>query len=85
MNLEKMLEIVKYVKSRSVRFDTPLTVKREEYVRDALSIIHKRAHKCVILVDDAQRPLSIFTPSDLERFEQFTPLGSIEKSFLITS
>jgi IMP dehydrogenase len=74
MDLDKMLEIVNFIKSRNINFDTPLTLKKTDYVRDALSIINKRAHNCVILVDDEEKPLSIFTPKDLEKYEQFTLL-----------
>lgn len=79
-----MIEIVNFVKNAHIYFDTPLTVEKHEYVRDALSIINKRAHKCVILVDEEQKPISIFTPSDLDKYEQFMLLGNINKSRLIT-
>ena len=69
-----MIEIIHFVKNANIHFDTPLTVRKNEYVRDALSIINKRAHKCVILVDKENKPLSIFTPSDLDKYEQFTQL-----------
>jgi len=84
MELSKMLEIVTFIKSRHIKFDTPLTLSPDEYVRDALSIINKRAHKCVITVDEKNHPLAIFTPSDLEKYEQFTRLWNISKKFLIT-
>jgi IMP dehydrogenase len=85
MEIEKMLEIVNFIKSRNINFDTPLTVKKSNNVRDALGIINKRAHKCVIMVDENEKPLSIFTPSDLEKYEQFTILGNINKNFLVTA
>lgn len=85
MELSKMIEIVNFIKSRNINFDTPLTVNKNEYVRDALSIINKRAHKCIILVDEQNKPLSIFTPSDLEKYEQFTLIWNINKNFLITA
>lgn len=83
MELDKMIEIVNFVKNAHIEFDTPLTVWKDEYVRDALSIINKRAHKCVILVDEENKPLSIFTPSDLDKYEQFMLLWNISKSRLI--
>ncbi len=85
MEISKMLEIVSYIKSRHTIFDTPLTLTPDDYVRDALSIINKRAHKCVVVIDEKNHPISIFTPSDLEKYEQFTPLGKISKKFLITA
>ena len=85
MNIDKMLEIISFVKTRHIKFDTPLTVSKSNNVRDALWIINKRAHKCVILIDDQNKPISIFTPSDLEKYEQFTLLWNINKNFLITA
>lgn len=84
MEIEKMLEIVNFVKSANVIFDTPLTVKKDDYVRDALSIINKRSHNCVILIDEENKPISIFTPSDLAKYEQFTLLWNINKHHLVT-
>jgi IMP dehydrogenase len=74
MEIEKMIEIINFIKNANTKFDTPLTVKKNDYVRDAISIINKRAHKCVILVDEQNKPISIFTLSDLEKYEQFTLL-----------
>lgn len=39
-----------------------------------MGIITKRAHNCVILVDDAGKAMGIFKPSDLEGIDQFTLL-----------
>lgn len=83
MSIEKMLEIVSWVKTSHTLYDTPLTVSKDEYVRDALSIIGKRAHNCVILVDDDHTPLGLFTTSDLQKYEQFTLLWDIPSKELI--
>lgn len=74
MDVEKMLEIVRHIQAAHPVFDTPLTLSPSEYVRDALSIIDKRAHNCVILVDKTHRPIAVFTHKDLELYEQFTLL-----------
>lgn len=84
MEIEKMTEIINFIKNANTKFDTPLTVKKNDYVRDAISIINKRAHKCLILVDEQNKPISIFTLSDLEKYEQFTLLWNINKSRIIT-
>ena len=83
MPIEKMLEIVKFVKSAHLIYDTPLTLTPNNTVRDALWIINKRAHKAVILVDEKNKPLSIFTPSDLKTYEQYELLWNIKKNKLI--
>jgi len=35
MEIEKMLSIVKYVKNAHIKYDTPLTVTKENNIRDA--------------------------------------------------
>lgn len=84
MELEKMLAIIKYVKNAHIKYDTPLTVKNSNNIRDAKWIINKRAHKAVILVDKEFKPISIFTPNDLEKYEQYELLWNIKKNKLIT-
>lgn len=83
MEINKMLEIVKHIKWANIKFDTSLTVKESNNIREALWIINKRAHNCVIMVDSDNKPISIFTPSDLEKYEQYTLLGNISKRHLI--
>ena len=39
MSTQKMKEIIDWVKKSHTIYDTPLTVTKDEYVRDGLSII----------------------------------------------
>ena len=84
MELGKMLSIIKSVKNAHLVYDTPLTLGLENNVRDAKWLINKRAHKAVVLVDENNKPLSLFTPSDLEKYEQYELLWNIKKNKLIT-
>jgi len=84
MDIETMTKIITEIKNSSVNFDTPITVKVHNTIRDALWIIYKRSHHAVILVDDEYRPLNIFTPRDFNDIDQYTQLGTLKKSFLIT-
>ena len=83
MPVEKMIEIVKFVKSAHLVYDTPLTLTAKNTVRDALWIINKRAHKAIILVDKNNKPISIFTPNDLKNYDQYEILWNIRKNKLI--
>jgi len=83
MDLLKMLEIIKFIKNANILYDTPLTLNKNNNVRDALWIINKRAHNAVILVSDNFEPISIFTPKDLEKYEQYEILWNIKKNKLI--
>ncbi|MDD2565370.1 MAG: GuaB1 family IMP dehydrogenase-related protein [Candidatus Gracilibacteria bacterium] len=84
MDIETMTRIIKEIKNSSIKFDTPITVKLNNTVRDALGIIFKRSHHAVILVDDENRPINIFTPKNFNDVDQYTQLGNLKKSFLIT-
>ncbi len=83
MDLEKMIEIINFVKNANIKYDTPLVVEEKNNIRDAKWIINKRAHNAVILVDKNKKPLSIFTPKDLEKYEQYELLWNIKTKKLV--
>lgn len=69
--------VVKYVKSRHPIFDTPITLSPEDTLGEAMSLIHKRAHGAVVVVDSNNRPLGIFTEHDGAGFDRFTQLKNV--------
>jgi IMP dehydrogenase len=83
MDMETLTMIIKHIKNADIQYDTPITVKSHNTIRDALWIIHKRAHNSVILIDDDWKAISIFKPQDLENLDQFTLLGNISRPKLI--
>lgn len=84
MELDVMRRIISEVRGAHVKYDTPITVTREHTVRDALGIIHKRSHGYVVLLDDENRPITIFNERDLADRDQFTKLGTIKRPRLVT-
>jgi IMP dehydrogenase len=84
MDLETLTRIISYIKEANIQYDSPITVKAHNTIRDAWGIIHKRAHNCVILVDDEGKAISLFKPHDLEWLDQFTLLWNIIRPSLIT-
>lgn len=84
MDIETLKELLPKIRNASTKFDTPITVKKSHTIRDAMWIIYKRAHHTVIMVDDENKPLNIFVPKDFNDQDQYTQLGNIKKSFLIT-
>lgn len=84
MDLDTMTRIIWHIKSANIQYDTPITVKEHHTIRDALGIIHKRAHNCVILVNENNKAIWIFKPQDLEKLDQFSLLGNLPRSTLIT-
>ena len=68
---------VAHVKSRHPIFETPLTLAPEDTVGEALSLIHKRSHGAVIVVDSDNRPVGVFTEYDAVGFDRFTQLKNV--------
>ncbi|OIP54341.1 inosine 5-monophosphate dehydrogenase [Candidatus Gracilibacteria bacterium CG2_30_37_12] len=85
MDLSVMKRIVTSIKQAHIQFDTPITVTLENTVRDALGILYKRSHLCVIGVDEINRPIGIFKEKDLLEIDQFTRLRELRKPPLITA
>lgn len=69
--------VVRQVKSRHPIFETPITLGPEDTVGEALSLIHKRSHGAVIVVDSGNRPLGIFTEHDAAGYDRFTQLKNV--------
>lgn len=69
------------VKSRHTVFETPITLSPDATIADALSLIHKRAHGAVVVVDEGD-PVGVFTERDGDGFDRFTRLGSVMSSSL---
>ncbi|MEY2663872.1 MAG: hypothetical protein RIR35_680, partial [Actinomycetota bacterium] len=54
-------EVISWMKSRHILFDTPITLEAHQTVADAASLIHKRAHGAIVVVEN-NKPLGIVTP-----------------------
>ena len=74
--LDIIRTVVEYVKSRHSVFDTPITLGPTDTLGEALSLIHKRAHGAVVVVDDG-KPVGIFTEHDAAGFDRFTQLKNV--------
>ena len=76
-------EVIASVKSRHTFFETPITLTLKETVADAASLIHKRAHGAIIIVDGA-KPVGIVTEEDLAGVDRFTQLSQVMTQELTT-
>ena len=75
--LDIIQTVVDHVKSRHPVFETPITLAPEDTLGEAISLIHKRAHGAVIVVDAENRPLGVFTEHDAAGFDRFTQLKNV--------
>jgi IMP dehydrogenase len=69
-------EVIASVKARHTFFETPITLTLKETVADAASLIHKRSHGAIIIVD-GKKPVGIVTEDDLAGVDRFTQLSQV--------
>jgi IMP dehydrogenase len=75
---------IAYVKSRHPVYETPITLGPTDTIQEALNLIHKRAHNAVIVVDENEEPVGIFTENDAAGFDRFTQLHRVMSTDLVT-
>ncbi len=73
-----------YVRSRHPVYETPITLRPTDTVQEALNLIHKRAHGAVVVVDEQDRPVGIFTEQDGAGVDRFTQLQRVMATELFT-
>lgn len=81
--LDVLKLVTDFVKSRHTIFDTPITLGPTATVGEALSLIHKRSHGAVIVVDKGA-PVGIFTEHDAIGFDRFTQLSNVMSRDMVT-
>ena len=69
-------DVVRYVKSRHLVFDTPIELAPHQTVAEALSLIPKRAHRAAVVVDDG-RPVGIVTEAECAEVDRFAQVGQV--------
>src|SRR4051794_23584669 len=75
--------VIEYVKTRHPIYETPITLGPTSTIGEALGLIHKRAHGAVIVVDDQEQPVGIFTEADAAGYDRFTQLQHVMASDLV--
>ncbi len=69
-------DVVSWVKSRHLVYDTPLTLSSHSTVGEALALLPKRAHGAVVVVDD-KRPVGVVTEADCLGADRFAQLDRV--------
>src|SRR5215469_16949695 len=57
--VDVVADVISWVKSRDLVYDTPLTLGPTATTGHALSLLPKRAHGAIVVVDDDGRPIGI--------------------------
>lgn len=68
--------VIASVKSCHPVFETPITLAPDDTIGDALTLVNKRAHGAVVVVDDG-RPVGVFVGKDGDGFDRFTQLRNV--------
>ncbi len=74
-------KVIDYVKRRHTVFETPITLGPDATIAEALSLIHKRAHGAIVVVDNGD-PVGVFTEGDGDGFDRFAQLRNVMSSSL---
>src|ERR1700712_372064 len=69
-------EVVSWVKARHAVYDTPITLSPTSTVGEALSLLTKRAHGIVVVLEDGA-PVGVVTDGACQDVDRFTQLSQV--------
>ncbi len=69
-------DVISFVKSRHLVLDTPIELRPDQTVAEALSLIPKRAHRAAVVVEDG-RPVGVVAESDCADVDRFAQVGTV--------
>jgi IMP dehydrogenase len=75
--LDIISSVVAHLKDRHPVFETPITLAPHDTIGEALSLVHKRSHGAVVVVDADGGPIGIFTEHDAAGYDRFTQLHNV--------
>jgi IMP dehydrogenase len=75
--LEELEKAIAKFKTAHPIFDTPFCLKPSDTIYKAMSLIYKRSHNAVVIVDEDNTPIGIFTDKDAEGRDSFSRLDSV--------
>ncbi|WP_280232779.1 GuaB1 family IMP dehydrogenase-related protein [Nocardia cyriacigeorgica] len=78
-------DTIAFVKSRPLTADTPVTLRPEQSVSEAVALIHKRAHGAAVVVDEHGRPVGVVTESACTDVDRFARLGDVAATDFVTA
>jgi IMP dehydrogenase len=82
--IEAVTETVDFVKSRDLVADTPVTLAPEDSVSDAVALIHKRAHRAAVVVEDG-RPVGLVIASNTTGVDRFARVRDVALADFVTA
>jgi IMP dehydrogenase len=76
-------DVISWVKARDLVHDTPLTLGPDATTGHALSLLPKRAHGAVVVIE-AGRPVGVVTEADCQGVDRFTQLRQVMSAEVLT-
>jgi IMP dehydrogenase len=80
---EVVADVISWVKTRHLVFDTPIVLGPQQTVGDALALLPKRAHRAAFVVEDG-RPVGVVTEEDCTDVDRFTQLHRVMSTHPLT-
>ncbi len=74
---------VRRVKAAHPVFETPITVRPDAAVAEVLSLMGKRAHRAVVVLDE-EHPVGLITERDVEDVDRFATASDVMTTDLLT-
>jgi IMP dehydrogenase len=81
--VDVVADVVGWVKSRDLVHDTPITLGPSDTTGEALSLLPKRAHGAVIVIEDG-KPVGVVTEADCQGVDRFTQLRQVMSAKPVT-
>ena len=81
--LPVVADVVSWVKERHHVFDTPIELRPDQTVAEALSLIPKRAHRAAVVVEDGL-PVGVVSEGDCVEVDRFAQVGSVMNRAVVT-
>jgi GMP reductase len=81
--IDVVAEVVGWVKDRDLVHDTPITLGPGDTTGQALSLLPKRSHGAVVVVENG-RPAGVVTEADCQGVDRFTQLRQVMSTDLLT-
>ncbi|HYF72072.1 MAG TPA: GuaB1 family IMP dehydrogenase-related protein [Nocardioides sp.] len=72
-------DVVGFVKSRHLVFDTPIELAPDQTVAEALSLIPKRAHRAAVVLEDG-RPVGVVAEADCTDVDRFAQVRHVMRA-----
>ncbi|MEY9846938.1 GuaB1 family IMP dehydrogenase-related protein [Streptacidiphilus sp. MAP5-3] len=74
--IDVVSDVVAWVKQRHLVHDTAVTLAPGATVGEAMSLLHKRAHGALVVVEDG-KPVGVVTEADCKGVDRFTSLSAV--------